>query len=353
MSNEVYDAQKDTSTPYDDTFRTLLVDCTRLIIPVINEAFGEHYSGKETVITHTDYHFKHSKNAKLTKLESDCNITLIGIEHKNYHLECQSSTDGTMLIRMFEYDTQIAIENGRVEGSIYEVEFPNSAVLYLRHNKNTPDKYTICIKAGKEKLSYDIPVIKVQMYGIEEIFEKKLYFLIPFYIFVYEGQFSEINSDAKKLEDLRGVYEEICEKLEKAHEAGDISQYERNTILELSVVVVRSIAKKYERVRKGLGEFMGGKVLNYPTKELCNRYWEKGREEGLEKGQQEGRCIEMSNIIGIIRKKLAKEMNAEEIAELLETDLAYVKKVVNLIKENPKVEDLIIARIICGEDKKN
>jgi len=41
------------------------------------------------------------------------------------------------------------------------------------------------------------------------------------------------------------------------------------------------------------------------------------------------------------------------IPVLLETDLAYVKKVVNLIKENPKVEDLIIARIICGEDKKN
>lgn len=34
-----------TSTPYDDVFKTLLNDCTKLIIPVINEIFGEHYTG--------------------------------------------------------------------------------------------------------------------------------------------------------------------------------------------------------------------------------------------------------------------------------------------------------------------
>ena len=33
-----------TNTPYDDVFRTLLNDCSSLIIPVINEVFGEHYS---------------------------------------------------------------------------------------------------------------------------------------------------------------------------------------------------------------------------------------------------------------------------------------------------------------------
>ncbi len=32
------------NTPYDDVFRTLVNDCSPLIIPVINEVFGEHYS---------------------------------------------------------------------------------------------------------------------------------------------------------------------------------------------------------------------------------------------------------------------------------------------------------------------
>jgi len=33
------------NTPYDDVFRTLLNDCSSLIIPVINEVFGESYRG--------------------------------------------------------------------------------------------------------------------------------------------------------------------------------------------------------------------------------------------------------------------------------------------------------------------
>lgn len=36
-----------TNTPYDDVFRTLLNDCSHLIIPVINEIFSENYSGAE------------------------------------------------------------------------------------------------------------------------------------------------------------------------------------------------------------------------------------------------------------------------------------------------------------------
>ncbi len=36
---------KVSKTAYDDAFRTLLNDCSELIIPVVNEVFGEHYSG--------------------------------------------------------------------------------------------------------------------------------------------------------------------------------------------------------------------------------------------------------------------------------------------------------------------
>ena len=32
---------------YDGAFRTILNDCRKLIIPVINEIFGEHIQGKK------------------------------------------------------------------------------------------------------------------------------------------------------------------------------------------------------------------------------------------------------------------------------------------------------------------
>ena len=40
-----------TNTPYDDVFRTLLNDCSFLIIPVINEVFGELFgTGKNRLL---------------------------------------------------------------------------------------------------------------------------------------------------------------------------------------------------------------------------------------------------------------------------------------------------------------
>ena len=45
------------STPYDDVFRTLLNVCTNLILPVINELFGEHYTGEERIAFGPNEHF--------------------------------------------------------------------------------------------------------------------------------------------------------------------------------------------------------------------------------------------------------------------------------------------------------
>ena len=47
----------------------------------------------------------------------------------------------------------------------------------------------------KENAEYDIPVIKSQRYSIDEIFEKNLLFLIPFYIFSHESRFKKYESD--------------------------------------------------------------------------------------------------------------------------------------------------------------
>ena len=44
-------------TAYDDVFRTLLNDCRKLIIPVINEMFGESYTGEETIQFLPNEHF--------------------------------------------------------------------------------------------------------------------------------------------------------------------------------------------------------------------------------------------------------------------------------------------------------
>ena len=55
------------NTPYDDVFRTLLNDCSRLVLPLLNEAFGEHYKGTEEITFLQNEHFLNQKMEKRTR----------------------------------------------------------------------------------------------------------------------------------------------------------------------------------------------------------------------------------------------------------------------------------------------
>ena len=273
-----------TSTPYDDVFRTLLNDCSGLIIPVINEVFGETYSGEEEIVFSVNEHFLNQQGGNEEERVTDTSFKILGEETKKYHLECQSSTDHSMLVRMFEYDTQIALDQGEIKDSVLTVTFPHSAVLFLRCSASTPDKMKIKMVTPGGNVSYDILVMKSQRYTLEEIFKKNLLFLIPFYIFSHENRFEEYEKDETKLELLKQEYEQIKNRLEELMDRGTISEYTRCTIIDMSNKVVEHLAKKYNSIREGVRSVMGGKVLEYEAKTIRN----EGRKEGREEGREEG-----------------------------------------------------------------
>ncbi len=273
-----------TSTPYDDVFRTLLNDCSQLIIPMINEMFGEQYSGQEKIIFSPNEHFLNQQGGNEEERITDTSFKIEGKEIKKYHLECQSSTDNSMLVRFFEYDTQIALDEGEINGNILTVTLPHSAVLFLRHRASTPNKLKIRMITPGGSVEYDIPVIKSQQYTPEEIFEKKLLLLIPFYIFSHETQFEEYEKDKTKLKRLQEEYEQIKSKLEQLLNEGAISEYMRCTIIDMSNKVLEHIAAKYNSVKEGVKAVMGGKILEYEAKTIKKEGMKEGIEEGIEEG---------------------------------------------------------------------
>ena len=123
------------NTPYDDVFRTLLTDCTELMIPVVNEIFHTHYTGKETICLLQNEHFIKMPDGSEQERITDSSFEIISEEtapiaqgqKKRYHIECQSTEDGSMIVRMFEYDTQLALENREVTAGALVVHFPDSA----------------------------------------------------------------------------------------------------------------------------------------------------------------------------------------------------------------------------------
>ena len=273
---------KITNTPYDDVFRTLLNDCSPLVIPVINEIFGEHYSGQEKITFSPNEHFLNRQGGNEDERVTDTSFKIEGKETRKYHLECQSSTDNSMLVRFFEYDTQIALDEGEMKGNILTVMLPHSAVLYLRHHASTPDTLKVRLVTPGGTVEYDIHVMKAQQYTLEEIFGKNLLFLLPFYIFSHESRFGEYEKDQAKLQALQGEYGKIKNKLEELLNQGVISEYTRCTIIDMTNKVLEHIAAKYNSVREGVKSVMGGKILEYEAKAIKREGIEQGIEQGIE-----------------------------------------------------------------------
>ena len=149
---------------YDSVFRTILNDCRKLILPVINEAFGEKYFGDEEVEFFPNEHYISRQDDTVQKRITDTNFIVHGLKNKKYHWECQSTPDSRMLIRLFEYDAQIALDQGEIVDEKLIVSFPHSAVLYLRCNKNTPDQYRYVIETPGGSITYDVPILLMYSY---------------------------------------------------------------------------------------------------------------------------------------------------------------------------------------------
>ena len=68
-----------------------------------------------------------------------------------------------MTIRLFEYDAHIALDEGEGVRETLTVTFSNTAVLYLRNYKKTPDKMRYVIKTPGGSVEYDVAKLFSQL----------------------------------------------------------------------------------------------------------------------------------------------------------------------------------------------
>ena len=231
-----------------------------LAVPLINEVFHTSYP-EDVKITQ----LRNEHQQKDGEIITD-SCLLIG--KKMYHIECQSTDDTTMAIRMIEYDFAIAVENAEKQGRRYRIEFPRSCVLFLRSSGNTPDylEADVIFPDGKTHV-YSIPAIKMEDYTKDHIFEKNLLMLLPFYIMRYEKKKHDMRKNLELLQILLDEYDEIRINLEKElTETGKAELY--TNLTKLIVKIADHIFEKEEDIRKGIGDVMGGKVLELESERL-------------------------------------------------------------------------------------
>ena len=146
---------------------------------------------------------------------------------------------------------------------------------------------------------YSIPTIKMADYTKDSIFEKNLLMLPPFYIMRYEKKGHDFNNNPELFQVLLNEYEEIRISLEKElTETGRSELY--TDLTKLIVKIADYIFQKEEDIRKGIGEIMGGKVLELESERL--------KAEGKAIGQAQG-----ENRLGSLITRLIQDQRTEEI----------------------------------------
>ena len=299
MKEEKY-LKKQKGTVYDDVFRTMAQKMPWLFVALINEVFGTNYPDDVKLIQLRNEFIE--ENGKVVT------DSIFRIEDKTFHIECQSNPDGTMAIRMFEYDFAIALEKAINEGSPYEIQLPESCVLYLRHNDKTPDELHVMVTSGKESLTYRTQVIKVQNYSKDDIFKKKLLLFFPYYIMRYENEFNELESDKEKRKDLINEYREIVGKLDDSLED---SQF---TDLVGLMMKIADYAIPKGIIRREVREVMGGKVLTLNT------------EKWFSKGHAKGRTEERIENIAKLLSRGGTEDQAKLFLDATDEEIEYARK---------------------------
>ena len=98
-----------------------------------------------------------------------------------------------------------------------------------------------------------------------------------------------------------------------------ISEYTKCTIMDMANKVLVHIARKYENVREGVKQVMGGRVLDYEAKRIKNEGREEGRAEGRAEGREEG--IVEGKAAGIVETGVDFGLSDKEILDKLQIKL--------------------------------
>ncbi|MBP3489865.1 MAG: hypothetical protein J6K53_15940 [Roseburia sp.] len=272
------------------------------LLPLIKEVHGKTYErGTDIRPLATEFSVERSDTKEITSIRAD--ITVIVAERDIYHFECEIHNDGTMVMRMFEYDVHIALSYRKEMSGEMVLQFPHSAVLYLQDNGNTPEELNCAIHfQDGGTYVYRVPVLKVQAYTIEEIKEKHLCVLIPFLPLRFRKRISGRKKEqGVQKEELTSFYQQLILVLEEEVEAGYLSETNRNTIISL---LGKSMIRVFYRNEALLKEVV---EMTEPILELEFEKYEKVIAEQARVLEERDKILsEKDNEIQELKKKISE-----------------------------------------------
>ena len=279
---------------FDSVFRTLAQKTPYLFIELINEAFGTEYTRKTK-----PEQLRNEFYEKGGKVVTD---SVYRIGRYLYHLECQSTQDGKMVLRMFQYDFYIAIEQAAKNNQLQKVELPQSCVLYLRSTRNTPQVLRTELVQDDRSMVYESQVIKMSDYTMDTLFRKKLIILIPFYLLKYEKVLQKKQLSPEMSNELIEDCKEIALAMRQNKE---ITEQEYIDVMDAFGKITSYVLRKHHKTNEEVKRVMGGDIYETASEKLLK----KGRKEGRAEGRAEG---ERDTLISLFTKGIITDEQASE-----------------------------------------
>ena len=276
---------------YDSVFWTSVVRMTRFLIPLVNEAFGEHYTDKAEVNLIPGKQSTEQTDSSFVEKEMDAyaKLTESGIS-KNYHFEVETGTDKSFAIRIAEYAAGAAQESVTLTENGAKTVIPYSAVIFLRTKNEVPDKLRMEIEYPGGVVSYDAPVMKIKSYSVKELIDKRLLLLLPFYGFNFDNRFAEMETAG--IDELKVALDEVNDSLSGLVESGDIDETQKGHLLDWTKRVLDKLTINYKNVTKGVDDLMGGYILHTRTDDILDQGREQRDREKIEEMLRDGHTPE-------------------------------------------------------------
>ena len=272
------------SNTFDDVFQSLKSNHTRLFIPLINDRFNKDYSMNEAfeLLPTDEYITEYSEEKDKPKIEKRITDFIIKIRGDKYLLECQSYNDGSMALRIAEYTFLTAKQNAVIDNGKLNITMPYYSVIYIRSNAATPKQTKITFTfPGGDTVDYSADNLILSDFTKEEIIEKKLYVLIPFYLLKYESIMKDDNASEDEIREVENDLLFFLNFLANSWHNTSITEYDYNNICSYMNMVIKHVANG-NKCEKDLVSKMGGNVIVTEA----DKFFFAGKEEGRAECQE-------------------------------------------------------------------
>ena len=166
-----------------------------LLVNAINGLFNTTYDPDETDVdvikTATEYA---KKDMSLIRADLFIQVRADG-KSVDYHLEFQLAADSRMVVRLFEYDIQHALENFRLSdiSDVIKLKLAQSIVLHFEKSNTVPDTYRLLIEfADGTTHEYSADIFKYWNYDNNMLIDRKLYNLLPLQLFILRAELDKL-----------------------------------------------------------------------------------------------------------------------------------------------------------------